>query len=100
MSLSEAIRAKSESTLQATSVPAELEQSPQSVLSDLLRLGHESSIAQLVMQDLVQAGLGVDFENVVALSDAKRLLTEAVILPALLPEFFTGIRKPWKVLKF
>lgn len=29
-------------------------------------------------------------------ADAKRLLEEAVVLPMLMPGFFTGIRRPWK----
>lgn len=68
-----------------------------SVLAHLLRRGHDMSIAHLVLQDLVQAGRGVTFEDVAALSEAKRLLHEAIILPTIVPEFFTGIRSPWKV---
>lgn len=68
-----------------------------SVLTHLLRRGHDMSIAHLVLQDLVQAGRGVTFEDVAALSEAKRLLHEAIILPTIVPEFFTGIRSPWKV---
>lgn len=30
------------------------------------------------------------------LTEAKRLLEEAVVLPVLMPEFFKGIRRPWK----
>jgi hypothetical protein len=30
-------------------------------------------------------------------TDAKKLLEEAVVLPMLLPDYFTGIRRPWKV---
>eukprot|EP01036_Dinobryon_divergens_P032894 gene32895-42574_t len=67
-----------------------------SVLAHLLRRGHDMSIAHLVLQDLVQAGRGVTFEDVAALSEAKRLLHEAIILPTIVPEFFTGIRSPWK----
>jgi katanin p60 ATPase-containing subunit A1 len=29
--------------------------------------------------------------------DAKRLLEEAVVLPLWMPEYFQGIRRPWKV---
>ena len=29
--------------------------------------------------------------------EAKSLLEEAVVLPMLRPDFFTGIRRPWKV---
>ena len=29
--------------------------------------------------------------------EAKKLLEEAVVLPMLLPDYFTGIRRPWKV---
>jgi len=49
-----------------------------------------------VIRDVVQRDLGVSFDDIAALSDAKRLLSEAVILPLMVPEFFTGIREPWK----
>ena len=29
---------------------------------------------------------------------AKRLLQEAVVLPLYMPDFFKGIRRPWKVI--
>lgn len=38
----------------------------------------------------------VSFADVACLDDAKRLLKEAVIVPLLLPDFFTGLRQPWK----
>lgn len=30
------------------------------------------------------------------LTEAKRLLEEAVVLPLLMPDYFQGIRRPWK----
>ena len=36
-------------------------------------------------------------ENIAGLKEAKRLLEEAVVLPLYMPEYFTGIRRPWKV---
>ena len=44
----------------------------------------------------MQQSLGVSFDDVVALRNAKRLLNEAVVLPFIIPEFFSGVRKPWK----
>lgn len=52
-----------------------------------------------VMRDVVQhRDLGVTFDDIASLSEAKRLLNEAIVLPLLMPEFFTGIRQPWKVI--
>ena len=48
------------------------------------------------MRDVVQLNLGVTYDDIAALTVAKRLLHEAVLLPLLMPEFFTGIREPWK----
>ena len=61
-----------------------------------LMLTHERGIVETVIRDVVQRDLGVQFDDIAALSGAKRLLTEAVILPLVVPEFFTGIREPWK----
>ena len=57
---------------------------------------HEKVVVETVMRDVVQHDLGVDFKDIAALKEAKRLLSEAVILPLMMPDFFTGIREPWK----
>lgn len=57
---------------------------------------HERGIVDTVMRDVVQRDLGISFDDIAALSAAKSLLSEAVTLPLLMPEFFTGIRQPWK----
>lgn len=36
-------------------------------------------------------------EDIADLEDAKKLLREAVVLPMWMPDFFKGIRRPWKV---
>ena len=35
-------------------------------------------------------------ECAAGLHDAKALLQEAVVLPLIMPDFFKGIRRPWK----
>jgi len=57
---------------------------------------YDKAIVQLIMYDIVQSDLGITFDDIAALSDAKRLLNEAIVLPLIMPEFFTGIREPWK----
>lgn len=39
---------------------------------------------------------GVNFGNIVGLSECKRLLKEAVLMPLKYPHFFEGILEPWK----
>ena len=36
-------------------------------------------------------------DDIASLTEAKQLLKEAVVMPLLLPDFFQGIRRPWKV---
>lgn len=36
-------------------------------------------------------------DQVADLVEAKKLLQEAVVLPLIIPDFFKGIRRPWKV---
>jgi len=63
---------------------------------ELLQRGHCPSVVACVMRDVVRGDLGVTFADIASLGPAKRLLHEAVILPVLMPELFTGIRTPWK----
>jgi len=38
----------------------------------------------------------VHWDDIAELTEAKRLLEEAVVLPLWMPEYFKGIRRPWK----
>ena len=36
-------------------------------------------------------------DDIAGLKEAKRVLEEAVVLPLWMPDYFKGIRRPWKV---
>lgn len=58
--------------------------------------GGDAGLVRQVEADILDVDLGVSFDDIAALDTAKRLLNEAVVLPLLVPEMFTGIREPWK----
>jgi katanin p60 ATPase-containing subunit A1 len=49
-----------------------------------------AGIIDTVLRDVIQRDLKVTFEDIAALDGAKRLLNEAIVLPMIMPEFFTG----------
>lgn len=59
--------------------------------------GYENDLIEMLERDIVQKNPNIHWDDIADLQDAKKLLEEAVVLPLLLPEFFTGIRRPWKV---
>ncbi|XP_028398656.1 spastin-like [Dendronephthya gigantea] len=54
----------------------------------------DTKIANRILDEVVQNSPDVTFEDVAGMENAKRLLQEIVILPALRPELFTGLRAP------
>eukprot|EP01095_Lingulamoeba_sp_RSL-Kostka_P003393 TRINITY_DN14381_c0_g1_i1.p1 TRINITY_DN14381_c0_g1~~TRINITY_DN14381_c0_g1_i1.p1 ORF type:complete len:501 (+),score=180.44 TRINITY_DN14381_c0_g1_i1:55-1557(+) len=58
--------------------------------------GYDQELVNMIQRDILDVSPNVKWENVAALSEAKTLLHEVVVLPLLMPEFFTGIRRPWK----
>ncbi|KAI3737610.1 hypothetical protein L2E82_27618 [Cichorium intybus] len=58
--------------------------------------GPDHDLAAMLERDVLENTPGVRFEDVAGLSEAKRLLEEAVVLPLLMPDYFQGIRRPWK----
>ncbi|VEL09734.1 unnamed protein product [Protopolystoma xenopodis] len=58
--------------------------------------GYDKELIELLERDIVQRNLNVRWDDIAELEDAKRLLKEAVVLPLVLPNFFKGIRRPWK----
>jgi katanin p60 ATPase-containing subunit A1 len=60
-----------------------------------LPTGVDFALADMIKRDIIQEDLQIKWEDIAELGTAKKLLKEAVILPMLIPEFFTGLRKPW-----
>lgn len=53
-------------------------------------------LAVSIQNEIISANPNVRFSNIVGLSEAKRLLKEAVLMPMKYPHFFQGILEPWK----
>jgi len=53
-------------------------------------------LVEMLERDILQKHLSVHWDDIADLIEAKALLQEAVVLPMLMPQFFTGIRRPWK----
>ncbi|THD23495.1 Katanin p60 ATPase-containing subunit A1, partial [Fasciola hepatica] len=58
--------------------------------------GYDKDLVEMLERDIVQRNPNVRWDDIAELDDAKRLLKEAVVLPMVLPNFFKGIRRPWK----
>uniref|UniRef100_A0A5B7C2C3 Katanin p60 ATPase-containing subunit A1 n=1 Tax=Davidia involucrata TaxID=16924 RepID=A0A5B7C2C3_DAVIN len=58
--------------------------------------GPDLDLAAMLERDVLESSPGVRWDDVAGLSEAKRLLEEAVVLPLWMPEYFQGIRRPWK----
>ncbi|KAL4641374.1 spastin-like [Arapaima gigas] len=54
----------------------------------------DPKLAELILNEIVDSGASVRFEDVAGQELAKQALQEIVILPALRPELFTGLRAP------
>lgn len=54
----------------------------------------DSKLANLILNEIVDSGATVSFEDIAGQKLAKQALQEIVILPALRPELFTGLRAP------
>lgn len=40
--------------------------------------------------------MNIHWDRIAGLQEAKAILQEAMVLPLIMPEFFKGIRRPWK----
>lgn len=49
-----------------------------------------------VERDIVESKVNVSWETIAGLGEAKHLLQEAVVLPLWMPDYFKGIRRPWR----
>ncbi|XP_055318191.1 katanin p60 ATPase-containing subunit A1 isoform X2 [Sitodiplosis mosellana] len=58
--------------------------------------GYESHLVDSLEKDILQRNPSIQWNHVAGLNEAKAILQEAVVLPVIMPEFFKGIRRPWK----
>lgn len=58
--------------------------------------GPDGELVDMLHRDILQKNLNVRWTDIADLDEAKRLLEEAVVLPMWMPDFFKGIRRPWK----
>lgn len=56
--------------------------------------GVDPKLAQNILDEIVEGGPQVQWEDIVGQDTAKQALQEMVILPSLRPELFTGLRTP------
>lgn len=59
------------------------------------RIGEEE-LVQLIEADMHVGKMPITWDNIAGLEEAKYLLEEAVVYPVLMPDYYQGIRRPWK----
>ncbi|KAM3721498.1 Katanin p60 ATPase-containing subunit A-like [Dirofilaria immitis] len=58
--------------------------------------GFDKELVEIIERDIMQKRPDVHWDDIAGLDEAKKLLKEAVILPSVMPNFFKGIRRPWR----
>lgn len=59
-------------------------------------MGPDSDLIKMIEDNILLKNPNVSFEDIAELDETKKLLQEAVLLPILMPDYFRGIRRPWK----
>ncbi|NP_001084226.1 katanin p60 ATPase-containing subunit A1 [Xenopus laevis] len=58
--------------------------------------GYDKDLIEALERDIISQNPNIRWDDIADLEEAKKLLKEAVVLPMWMPEFFKGIRRPWK----
>lgn len=64
--------------------------------SDVVDDPESMDAIRMIERDIVDNSPSVHWDDIAGCEDAKGLLEEAVVLPLWMPEYFQGIRRPWK----
>eukprot|EP01035_Chromulina_nebulosa_P019964 gene19964-25933_t len=49
-----------------------------------------------IEREILDSKISITWDTIAGLTEAKELLQEAVVLPLWMPDYFKGIRRPWK----
>ncbi|PRP78643.1 katanin p60 ATPase-containing subunit [Planoprotostelium fungivorum] len=58
--------------------------------------GGDKDLREMIEKDMLDRNPTVSWNDIAGLPEAKRLLEEAIVLPLWMPEYFRGLRRPWK----
>lgn len=58
--------------------------------------GPDEQLIMMLEKEVIDKNPNISFDDIAALDDAKKVIQETVLLPLMMPEYFTGIRKPRK----
>ena len=58
--------------------------------------GPDAPLIEMLEREVVDTNPKVSFDDIAELEQAKHALQEAVLLPLAIPNFFKGIRRPWR----
>lgn len=95
-SLSSGIGNKENNRSVSESTRENRKKSPQGYESFSRRNKLDQTMVDELSNDIISSDLRVNWRDIAGLDEAKSLLQEAVVLPLIMPEFFRGIRRPWK----
>ena len=56
----------------------------------------DAGLVDLLEHDILEKNCSVHWDDIAGLRQAKSLLEEAVVLPLWMPDYFQGIRRPWR----
>ena len=70
--------------------------SARSAAGHTTHFGVDSELAEGLEREILDRSPSIRWDDIAGLRDAKRVLEEAVVLPLWMPEYFQGIRRPWK----
>ena len=56
----------------------------------------DPGLVDLLEHDILEKNCSVRWDDIAGLRQAKSLLEEAVVLPLWMPDYFQGIRRPWR----
>ena len=59
-------------------------------------IGPDTDLINMIEKEVLVKNPNVNFDDIAELDETKKLLQEAVLLPILMPDYFRGIRRPWK----
>ena len=60
------------------------------------KVASDKDLVEMIENDILDMNPNVHWDDIASLDEARRLLTETVVWPLVMPDFFKGIRRPWK----